>query len=431
MIDRKKVEESSNIDIDRLQKYTHVPMNFGDWCYYLLKYVSDFFENELILDLGTNYGHSSLVLASNNKNHVETYDVVRDLTGDELTRIRKDFNITFNILNVENIPLEKYKEAKVIYLDTIHNGVHERKVFDIISRSGFEGILICDDINFNHEMDMFWKSIDVCKMEMEGFRGTHGIGIVFFDMKYKEHFNGDVRVNEEKVPISECGKSLEIFKTLQDDISVMFDVGARTDIDYFEIKPDCEYHLFEPNIDFVNYLKEKISKFSSHNIKINGFGLSNVAESGCIYYPNTQSFEVHPHYPNMSVDKGLRFDLSTLDEYVDNNKIERIDFLKIDAEGFDLRVLEGGVKTLNDDKIKYIQFELWLEPIEFYNLLKNQYDMYFILEDPVIKHMPKPLDILFGLNFTTRFDEKTISEIIANLFTRMMGGNVFCVNKNI
>ena len=84
MIDREKIKENSNIDIDSIQKYTHVFMNFGDYCYYLLKYVSDLFENELILDLGTNHGHSSLVLASNNKNRVETYDVVCDLTGDEL-----------------------------------------------------------------------------------------------------------------------------------------------------------------------------------------------------------------------------------------------------------------------------------------------------------------------------------------------------------
>lgn len=224
-------------------------------------------------------------------------------------------------------------------------------------------------------------------------------------------------------------RSLEIFEKLKDDIDVVFDVGSRTDIDYFDIKESCEYHLFEPNIEFVNALQGKVSKISKHNIKVNCFGLSDVAAKQCVYYTQTQSFEINPAVPFMSIDEGLRFDLSTLDEYVLENGIERIDFLKIDTEGLDFKVLKGAEGIINSGNVKYIQFELWVDPILFFNLLKDRYDMYFILEDLIIEHMPEPIEPFLGLPFTTKFNEETIKNIIENLFSKQMGGNVFCVNK--
>ncbi len=41
--------------------------------------------------------------------------------------------------------------------------------------------------------------------------------------------------------------------------------------------------------------------------------------------------------------------------YIEENKIEQIDFLKIDVEGFELKVLKGFGEHLS--KVKYIQFE--------------------------------------------------------------------------
>ena len=46
-----------------------------------------------------------------------------------------------------------------------------------------------------------------------------------------------------------------------------------------------------------------------------------------------------------------------MDKYVKENKIKKIDFLKIDTDGFDFEVIKGCGKFL--DKIKYIQFENW------------------------------------------------------------------------
>jgi FkbM family methyltransferase len=55
--------------------------------------------------------------------------------------------------------------------------------------------------------------------------------------------------------------------------------------------------------------------------------------------------------------KPLSVRLSTLDAEISDRKIASVDFLKIDAEGFDCHVLRGSEDSLNNQKIDVIQFE--------------------------------------------------------------------------
>jgi FkbM family methyltransferase len=48
---------------------------------------------------------------------------------------------------------------------------------------------------------------------------------------------------------------------------------------------------------------------------------------------------------------------TTLDIFMRESSIERIDFLKVDTEGFDLRVLKGASSALADNRVRVIQFE--------------------------------------------------------------------------
>jgi FkbM family methyltransferase len=47
----------------------------------------------------------------------------------------------------------------------------------------------------------------------------------------------------------------------------------------------------------------------------------------------------------------------SIDQYCLDNGIDSIDFLKVDVEGAELNVLKGGVKMINNGKIRFIQFE--------------------------------------------------------------------------
>jgi FkbM family methyltransferase len=48
---------------------------------------------------------------------------------------------------------------------------------------------------------------------------------------------------------------------------------------------------------------------------------------------------------------------TTIDAFMQDNGIERIDFLKIDTEGHDLSVLQGAARALREGRIGLIQFE--------------------------------------------------------------------------
>lgn len=200
------------------------------------------------------------------------------------------------------------------------------------------------------------------------------------------------------------------FRQISQELDVVFDVGARGNLEFLSIRPEAQYHMFEPIIGFANLMKEQTKDKS--NVKVNQIGLSDSVQKGAVFYSNVQSFEPHPWL--QSNDDGERFDLNTVDEYCKENSIDRIDFLKIDAEGFDYKVLLGAKNMLKNNKIKYIQFEYWEGVRKFYELLKEQYSMEFI--DP-------------ETNERRTLDEACVEYIDTSRIPSGKGGDVFCKLK--
>src|SRR3990167_1821856 len=121
---------------------------------------------------------------------------------------------------------------------------------------------------------------------------------------------------------------LNEFKLLK-DIEVVFDVGARADVDYLEILPNAEFHLFEPNLEFFQQLKERVGE--RKNVYLNNYGLGNV--EGIFSYENgIQAFE-QGEANFKGTDRSLP--IKTLDWYIKEHNVKKIDFLKIDTEGYD------------------------------------------------------------------------------------------------
>jgi hypothetical protein len=65
--------------------------------------------------------------------------------------------------------------------------------------------------------------------------------------------------------------------------------------------------------------------------------------------------------------------VSTLDIYTQQHGIDHIDLVKIDAEGFDLNVLEGASRLLDEQKIDIFLFEYAdaSKPYRFYRLFNG------------------------------------------------------------
>lgn len=98
-------------------------------------------------------------------------------------------------------------------------------------------------------------------------------------------------------------------------------------------------------------------------------------------------------FSDLHKDKSItsvKIELARLDEFCNNNKIDSIDFLKIDTEGNELDVLKGSIQMINEGKIKIIQFEFNEMNIisrvflkDFYQILKD-YKIYRLSEKRLI-----------------------------------------------
>ena len=153
-------------------------------------------------------------------------------------------------------------------------------------------------------------------------------------------------------------------------IKVIFDVGARIDTDYFEMWPQAEFHLFEPHPDFFKELEEKVGK--RKNVYLNNYGLGNV-EGEFAYQDGIQGFEKGEAD---FTSENKRLPIKTLDWYIKENDIKKIDFLKIDTEGYDYNVLLGGIEAIKITR--YIQYEHWNNKWQFHDLLNNDFWMKYI-----------------------------------------------------
>ncbi len=158
---------------------------------------------------------------------------------------------------------------------------------------------------------------------------------------------------------------LEVFASLK-DVKVVFDVGARDDVDYLILKPDIVLHAFEPEPEFFKALQE--------NIKHKTCFLNNFA---CGNKEITLKYDQGGQRVLEELKEGPDVQVKRLDKYIDDNNVTQIDFLKIDVEGYETKVIEG-----LGDKIsicRYIQYEQGTASKDgFERLLTEDFDLYYI-----------------------------------------------------
>lgn len=144
--------------------------------YRLLTYLSNNIDNSIILDIGTFKGVSALALSSNMSNTIYSFNLGQELQLNTLPK-----NINWIIDNVMN---DQYKNivynAKIILLDTYHDGIFEKLFYDYLKNIHFKGILLLDDIKLNKEMIDFWNAIELDKEDISYLGHITGTGIVYF-----------------------------------------------------------------------------------------------------------------------------------------------------------------------------------------------------------------------------------------------------------
>ncbi len=156
----------------------------GKECYRLLIYLTQFFNNNTLIDLGTSNGASALALSTNNSNLIFSFDI-RDRTQIILTQgdsnpapysNRIDFITTYDFTRYLDLILA----SPLIYLDIAHDGIWERKLFNLLTKHKYKGIMICDDINDFPELKKFWDEIEIKKYNITKYGHFSGTGLVDF-----------------------------------------------------------------------------------------------------------------------------------------------------------------------------------------------------------------------------------------------------------
>jgi len=137
---------------------------------------------------------------------------------------------------------------------------------------------------------------------------------------------------------------------------IIVDAGSnKGDWSDFIIHNVDEAHLFEPNIKLLHYSEIRFCHLKG--VKYHQTALLNKEDEADFYCLDNENNGMSTLVYH---DDWQEFDVYIKTVYtnkLDNYDIDHIDFLKIDVEGVEDKVLRGCEQLLKEGKIKFIQFE--------------------------------------------------------------------------
>jgi FkbM family methyltransferase len=143
---------------------------------------------------------------------------------------------------------------------------------------------------------------------------------------------------------------------------VVFDVGANEGqwiAEVLAVCPNAIIHAFEPQIKLAALVGAKYP-----NVVVNNLGVGDAVGVLELFDYAGHAGSQHASLMAGVIDgihngnlRSQSVSVETLDAYCAQHHIEHIDFLKIDVEGFELKVLHGANLMLKSNKIDVIQFE--------------------------------------------------------------------------
>ena len=163
---------------------------------------------------------------------------------------------------------------------------------------------------------------------------------------------------------------------------------------------------FEPLPAAFDLLKENSREFL-HRIKLENFGIGAREEELMINY--NPKATIHASFSKeieeidyLSNQLQIAVPLTTLDSYFEKNRINEVDLIKIDVEGFESEVFAGSKETFAKIRPKFIQIEFnWHQlfrnaSLHFFSKQLPGYDTYQLIHQGWIKRAPRdPLSNIF------------------------------------
>ena len=263
---------------------------------------------------------------------------------------------------------------------------------------------------FKSIVNVFWR-----KSRWQGFfEALH-----FFSLRGMNFGGGSYpKDSGERYTIQSSLFKLGSLPTSGDSPWIFFDVGANKG-DYTEellgqlsaAKHNFVIYSFEPSVAAYAQLTEKFAR--EKNVKIFNFGFSDSAGSQTLFSDAAGSglgslLPRDIRHTGSSFSHSETVTVATLDDFCHRENISAIDFLKLDVEGAEYRVLSGAKELLQSGKIRFLQFEFGGADIDarlyfrdFFYLLEPRYHIYRILKDGLrpVTHYREQDEIFITTNY--------------------------------
>ncbi len=178
-----------------------------------------------------------------------------------------------------------------------------------------------------------------------------------------------------------------MIKTFIQEGDIVIDAGAHkgewSNLVLEHTDNNCHLYSFEPVPNFFKTLTEEVgNRAECHNVAL---GKNETEVSMYYYYEESEgcSSLFERKVLNTIPVKRITVPVTYLDKFCSDNKIDHIDFLKIDTEGAEWDVLQGANELITHKKIPIIQFEYGGTYPDAHITLKQVYE-YFTAKDYAI-----------------------------------------------
>ncbi len=145
----------------------------------------------------------------------------------------------------------------------------------------------------------------------------------------------------------------------------------------------------EPDLESYKYLSKSINSFNYKNVLSFRLAASDIKQKLPLFISKENRGDNRLYSTNQK-RKTIMVDCLTVDELLEENKIENLDLIKIDVQGYEPKVLKGMLNIVRSSKKLILLSEFWPEgilqagesPNEFLTMLrKMQFQLFELKKD--------------------------------------------------
>jgi len=224
---------------------------------------------------------------------------------------------------------------------------------------------------------------------------------------------------------------IDFYEELLKTDSVCIDAGANVGIlsIYMSMFTSGKIYAFEPVPQIFEALQKTIESNDMKNVEIFNVALGNknsketfsfnVEHNGGCRTLNefNKGFHVHP------LDESIEVNMITLDDFVKDHNVDKLDLLKMDVEGFEQQVFEGGINTIEkfrpdivSEFCHHMIKDVGLNPEQYFDILKKYYKNIYLIDRPIMQ--------LIRIK-----DSKQLEYILTSKYHNI--GDIFITNKEL